>query len=372
MIREYERSSGATYPDDLKIAAVVSALPSELRTHVQMALQDTTTFDDLRQRLELYEQASTKWTADSTLQSAAVKPAVTDSGSAVPMEVDAISWGKDGGKKGKKGGKKGWQSKGKAKGKPSWSKDGGKKGKKGKSPGKQGKGKGGVSTCHNCGKTGRYARDCWALKKIGKVEESSEIDVKSSASQASTGSASTSAAPRSVKRVRLVTPPGLSTLEIFDLTEGDAEDSSECEKDDYAAVCMVKEAQFDSEFEDCEEEPDEFFFECFENFGSPLPSSTIWLADGFPGDDFQQVLMVKEVPFYDNVTMTLDSGADVSVAPPEYYQLGEPGLSRAVHMIDAQGERIKTPGNRRLRLVAKTKHGEEIEFVENFAFWVKV
>ena len=151
------------------------------------------------------------------------------------------------------------------------------------------------------------------------------------------------------------------------ISQKDAEDSNECEKEDYASVCMVKEAQFDSEFEDCEEECDEPFFECIEHFESPLKSSTIWLADGFPGDNFQQVMMVKEVPFYDNVTMTLDSGADVSVAPPEYYHLGEPGLSRAVHMIDAQGERTRTPGNRRLRLVAKTKHGEEIEFVENFA-----
>ena len=219
MIREYERSSGATYPDDLKIAAVVSALPSELRTHVQMALQDTTTLNDLRQRLELFEQTSTTGTADSTLQSAAVKPAVTDSGNAVPMEVDAISWRKDGGKKGKKGGKKGWQSKGKSKGKPFWSKDGGKKGKKGKSPWKQGKSKGGPNVCHNCGKSGHYARNCWAPKKVGKVEEFSEADMKSSASQASTGSAFALAAPKSVKRVRLVTPVGLSTLEMFDLTE---------------------------------------------------------------------------------------------------------------------------------------------------------
>ena len=31
MVREYERSASATYPDDLKIAAVVTALPPSLR-----------------------------------------------------------------------------------------------------------------------------------------------------------------------------------------------------------------------------------------------------------------------------------------------------------------------------------------------------
>ena len=45
MVREYERSASVTYPDDLKIAAVVSALPPSLRLHIQMSVQD-----DIRQR----------------------------------------------------------------------------------------------------------------------------------------------------------------------------------------------------------------------------------------------------------------------------------------------------------------------------------
>ena len=60
MVREYERSANVTYPDDLKIASVIAALPAHspatLRLHVQMTLQDDTTFEDLRQRIEMYEQ----------------------------------------------------------------------------------------------------------------------------------------------------------------------------------------------------------------------------------------------------------------------------------------------------------------------------
>ena len=51
LVREYERSSQTTYPDDLKIASVVAALPPSLRIHIQMALQDDTTFEDVRQRI---------------------------------------------------------------------------------------------------------------------------------------------------------------------------------------------------------------------------------------------------------------------------------------------------------------------------------
>ena len=46
MVREYERSANVTYPDDLKIASVIAALPATLRLHVQMTLQDDTTFED--------------------------------------------------------------------------------------------------------------------------------------------------------------------------------------------------------------------------------------------------------------------------------------------------------------------------------------
>ena len=64
MVREYERSANVTYPDDLKIASVIAALPATLRLHVQMTLQDDTTFEDLRQRIEMYEQVSQRWMSD--------------------------------------------------------------------------------------------------------------------------------------------------------------------------------------------------------------------------------------------------------------------------------------------------------------------
>ena len=111
MVREYERSANVTYPDDLKIASVLSALPATLRLHIQMTLQDDTTFEDLRQRIEMYGQVSQRWSSDGGLQMG-VKPLMDQGDQGGPMEIDAV-WskgGKKGGKKGKKGKDKGKSS----------------------------------------------------------------------------------------------------------------------------------------------------------------------------------------------------------------------------------------------------------------------
>ena len=139
MVKEYERTSNHVYPDDLKVASVVSALPAQMRMHVQMYIDENTTFDDVKARIALIEQLSTTWTADSNLQMPTSNTQHEDDGGTAPMEVDLV-WHK-GGKRGKDGkGKKGYKG-GKDKGK-------GYKGKgfqgvqqKGKDKGKKGGGK---------------------------------------------------------------------------------------------------------------------------------------------------------------------------------------------------------------------------------------
>ena len=136
-----------------------------MRTHLNLAIQDTTSFKDLREHVLRWDRSQQKWSG----------LIFTEDNTATPMEVDRISAGKKGGKdKGKgysqKGPPKG-KSKGKFKpkhdGKVQW------KGKqKGESKGKYGgkqndgfsKGKGGnrQDVCHKCGKPGHYARDCWS------------------------------------------------------------------------------------------------------------------------------------------------------------------------------------------------------------------
>ncbi|CAK9052235.1 unnamed protein product [Durusdinium trenchii] len=259
MVREYERAANVTYPDDLKVAAVVAALPQSLRVHVQMALQDDTTFDDLRSRVEMNQQVPEAGTQ------LAIKPGGTDVDTSAPMEVDAVWSGKEG-KKGKGKGKKGQKGKW-SKGKQSWSKDG-----------KKGKGK-------------------------------------------------------PVRRVRLVTPTGLSTLEIFDLTEGDEENVDDDTWQEAYEVLAIKVI----------EEDDEVFYDCEEPIEVEVGKTGCSTFDltSCPGEkvENEKICMVQSpMP---TAVVTLDSGADVHVWHRTWWML-------------------RANEYRRLRLIATAKDGSAV------------
>lgn len=174
-------------------------------------------------------------------------------------------------------------------------------------------------------------------------------------SQASTTSHTSPPSTRHLKRVRLVTPVGLSTMEVYDLTtldEGEEGSSEQEELDLQFHVRMVR---------CCHQEgciKDEKFYECREvdyDLHDSIPKDTTWFAldwQDLSGDEFHDIPDEDEEPArvamvrgHASVVITLDSGADISVAPPAFYSLGEPGSGRPVHMIDAQGERIQTIGS---------------------------
>ena len=91
MVREYERVSQTTYHEDLKVAAILTALPSALRTSLQMVISDSTTYEDIKSKIELYEQVTTQWSSESALQMP-LKSSMDDE--PTPMEVDAV-WAKE-------------------------------------------------------------------------------------------------------------------------------------------------------------------------------------------------------------------------------------------------------------------------------------
>ena len=175
--REYERIGGVLSGELMK------SIGGQLKTYLNMTIQDSTTYETLRESILHYDQATIKWSSTMALGS---NLAATGDGPA-PMEVDRIWKGKGQGKhKGKndkgKGYEKGWKGKGKNDGKSgkgfkgSWNSNGfnqGKgswnqnsqnqsaDGKSGKSSPK-GKGKSGKSkgSCFKCGKFGHMAKEC--------------------------------------------------------------------------------------------------------------------------------------------------------------------------------------------------------------------
>ena len=148
VVRECERISGSTYPEDLKVSTLVNAAPGPLQVQLHMSLRADTTYNELKEKVLAYERSTTKWQAASGLQF----PAVATNDTATPMEIDAVSYagGKKGDEKGKKGKGKDRDGKGRPKGgKPKGGKPEPKKG--GRPTGK----------CHTCGKQGHFSRDCW-------------------------------------------------------------------------------------------------------------------------------------------------------------------------------------------------------------------
>ena len=110
LVLEYERISSQKYSDDAKVASILLACPLQIRQHLHLWLTDTTTYEQLKDRIIQLEAVTTKWDSSNSL----MPPTRTTGDEATPMEVDYI--GKVGkGKKGLKG--KGKEAKGKDKGK---------------------------------------------------------------------------------------------------------------------------------------------------------------------------------------------------------------------------------------------------------------
>ena len=284
-------------------------MPSHLRAHLQLWITDTTTYEQLKNKVMELEALATKWDSSNSLS----LPTRLGMDEAVPMEVDYIRGdkGKKGGKskskeKGKsKGKEKGkWKSEGKGqwkggdKGKTLWEKGG--SGKKGKS---QEKGKSGkaAGVCHNCGKPGHYAKDCWSSKRVAPVEGASG-GASSSGGQQGTPTVTTTS---SVKMVRLLTPPDSHSLEIFDLTEGGSG------SDDIGhpwRVGMIRKAyESEDETEGCWSE----FEECIEPVVD-IPEGVSIVAMDLQDETEEQLVQMVRMDQNDieECLVTLDSGAE--------------------------------------------------------------
>ncbi|CAK9062295.1 unnamed protein product [Durusdinium trenchii] len=174
-------------------------------------------------------------------------------------------------------------------------------------------------------------------------------------------------------------------MEIFDLTQGDSNEEQEASEaeDETSELTIFAVTEIAETYEAMDDE--ETFYDCDEELKDELKPPSMEETEAQTSgrrDDGEAKAMVEpmkicmiknvvalEVP---SVIMTIDSGADVSVAPERFYNLGVPGAGKPIEMIDAQGAKICSRGNRRLRLQAQTRDGEVIEFIEQFALGVGV
>ena len=377
LVREYERVSSQVYPEDLKVASILSACPVGVRAQLQMMVNEETTFESLKGRIEQYEAITTKWSTENVLG----LPSQTSMEGPTPMDVDYIG-GYQKGKKGKGKDGKGKYGKGKSKKGQSYNDfrvKGKSKDEKGKSKakGKQDRGKGKAKEqCWNCGKPGHRSRECWAPRNINQVEGdwtnypasplASGTTGGGSTSGGATGAASSSAGTATVRMIRLVTPPDMNEMRMFDLTAGEDEFLGMIQEidDESYSVLMVK------------GENDGPYYDAYEPVVEEIGKATVVAMDLQDDnveteDETYQVNMVMDEEMdhgWSKVVMTVDSGADISVLPEEFAGVGEEahGGGRQIIMKDAQGNIIQQSGTRKVNFAMMGKDGIPVNFVEKF------
>ena len=93
-----------------------------------------------------------------------------------------------------------------------------------------------------------------------------------------------------------------------------------------------------------------------------------WYEPNLRTEEEPKVMNVRAVQAQGmEVEVVVDSGADISVAPRSFGQLGSPTASAAVVMHDAQGRRIPELGTRILDLEVRSTEGEVVTIREKFA-----
>ena len=363
---EYQRCAGQDISDDLALSILVKCLPTAMRQHVQLQIDEKHTYSDIKAFVQTYEMTTSTWsTARVHSELGVVGNSSVATGGAIPMEVDAVVWkGSGKGKYGKDGYKGKGKSKDKGKGKNfQW--NGAQKGKgkskdssKGKSNPGAGSGKGyGQSQkldpnqclyCHSFGHRKFQCRKYQADKAAGNVRQIQDEDdsktagsstagastVPTSAGVSTAGSSSgATGGNQSVRKITSVTPF------VQDLTVLEEYVDASC---DHFHVSMLQ--QIDS-----------FDMTITDDDGC-------WTFS----PDLHQVQHVRAVSDFragETVEILLDSGADASVLP---LSCGDVGHSMAIdqssHFVDAQGAPLGVTDKR----VAELTLGNNIVIKEQF------
>lgn len=361
LMAEYQRSCGTPVPDEVSLSVLVRCLPGHIRQHVQLSLDETSTYASVRNRVLGFETVTTGWTASRVHAEFGISANPGPNGPG-PMEIDRFESKGKGKHKGKRKTKSKFDSKGKTKGKNQ-------KGKGGHFPDSKGKGKQqpgsqpSSSTCLYCGKVGHWKRDCRKFaydKQHGQVRQiaddsgvtqtqnlpslpppppalmGGQIASGVSASNVSTGSTPqqpviTYLQPASgqVRRFELA-PQWTDDLTSIPISDGDLRMVS-CisSSPNISNACDA----VDGGCRDCCETP---VFDMSYSDSDPCWTFAPDLSDH-----------VRAVSLAEKVDIILDSGADGSVLPLHYGDVGKSVKpSEKLHFVDAQGASIDVANTR--------------------------
>ena len=370
VVHQYNQVTGEEYPKSLLMVTLIRCSPPNLRQHLQLTLQDSSTYKSVKETMLLYEKTTKAWSSESVLREVGATQGGRQGDEPTPMEVDQVQGhykGKGKGKnKGKTKGKSNWSTwgfgagsawKGRGRGKGK----GGRKGK-GKSKGKKGKGKakgkkgskggkkGGSKgdRCRLCGQPGHWGNECPNRMMVGQAAETSVPDNASTQAPSSSASASTGRVIRQVKMFHMGTPP--STLpEAFE-------------------VCTSEEEELELQWCRVVQE-----FPLTEN---ELSEANVrgdgWQAwrelEFLESESDVQVRMVQEPQGHDDDEwVILDSGADLSLLPQRLRGRGKPIDVPNLQVSDAQGGSLPIRDMRRVVLSTEWSDLTGVMIQEDFA-----
>ena len=328
LVAQYEEASGSTYPDELKAATLIRCCQPKRREQIQLAISDTTTYKDIREKVVAYERVSKAWTSEQVLKHINEPPRPDANDGPTPMEVDRVNDKGKGKHKGKKGGKgfggewasawgygrgkgRGRHNKGKGKGKQKGKKGGGKKGSKGGDKGKKGgRGRAAYGQCSICYEYGHWSREC-PNKMVQQVRQDSQAPAPPNAASSS-GSPPPTQAKAGNPAVR----------RIFQLGSTPSSPTSPV---------------------------------------SPQQVRMVLLYD--PEEDWVQVSNPNECDG-SMEWVILDSGSDVSLLPSRFQP--DRGTASPSTLQNCEGGSLQTTGIKKAELMATTVEGEEVLLQRDF------
>ena len=369
--REYDKISAQPMDKEMKFAILLRCITGQLRTHLNINMKDDATYDFLRESILQYDRASIKWSETMALGN---RSNANPGDESTPMEIDLVNKGK-GKHKGKKGKGKGKDGKG-GKGKPQRS-DGGKSKGKDKGKGKSGNGKGynnfnnkggqgkgkaplPPDMCKLCGGYGHWSRECpvRTLRQVSQSQDgSSTVATQSMVSSTPGTGTQPSGSPTAVRRIIQVNLDELEEDEpkidykIRMVKTGKAYDLTYSDSDDDWWVCGQRDGGDNAYFVDSIDLTVDKHCKDEGPGSSPVP------VEGG---------VIRGVTCEKGIAVILDSGADMSVLPLKFKDVGEKLTQKSV-LRDAQGNRM-AGGNMRQAMVELTDEaGNKVCLRETFA-----